>query len=144
MRKENALFAGEMSAHYYFRDNFYADNGIIPLLLVLEHLSRVERPLSEVMRPFTQGHYMSGELNYHVPNVQQAINAVREKFSKTGSEDFTDGYSLESDVWRFNIRGSNTEPLLRLNIEAREQKRVDDLKSEIEAIIKVPQPAATA
>jgi phosphomannomutase len=87
---------------------------------------------------------MSGELNYHVPNVQQAINAVREKFANTGSEDFTDGYSLESDVWRFNIRGSNTEPLLRLNIEAREQKRVDDLKSEIEAIIKVPQPAATA
>ena len=144
MRKENALFAGEMSAHYYFRDNFYADNGIIPFLLVLEHLSRGERPLSEVMRPFVQGHYMSGELNYHVPNVQQAINAVREKFANTGSEDFTDGYSLESDVWRFNIRGSNTEPLLRLNIEAREQKRVDDLKSEIEAIIKVPQPAATA
>jgi phosphomannomutase len=144
MRKENALFAGEMSAHYYFRDNFYADNGMIPFLLVLEHLSKQDRPFSAIMRPFTEGHYMSGEVNYHVPDVQQAINAVRDKFGKNGKEDFTDGYSLEGDGWRFNIRGSNTEPLLRLNIEAREQKRVDHLRSKIEEVINARQEAAAS
>jgi len=136
MRKENALFAGEMSGHYYFRDNFYADNGVIPFLLILEHLAVSGRPFSEVIGEFTAGHFMSGELNYHVADVQQAIAAVKEKFHGKGAEDFTDGYSLEGDKWRFNIRGSNTEPLLRLNIEAREQSLVDKLKSEIEAIIK--------
>jgi phosphomannomutase len=135
MRKENALFAGEMSGHYYFRDNFYADNGIIPFLLVLEHLSRTNQPFSEIMRQFTEGHFMSGELNYKVASVNDAITAVKEKFTEKGSVDLTDGYSLEGDNWRFNIRGSNTEPLLRLNIEAREQSWVDKIKNEIEAII---------
>ena len=138
MRKENALFAGEMSGHYYFRDNFYADNGVIPFLLVLEHLSLTNQPFSEIIRQFTEGHFMSGELNYKVASVNDAITAVKEKFTEKGSVDLTDGYSLEGDNWRFNIRGSNTEPLLRLNIEAREQSLVDKIKSEIEAII---QPA---
>jgi phosphomannomutase len=138
MRKENALFAGEMSGHYYFRDNFYADNGIIPFLLVLEHLSLTNQPFSEIMRQFTEGHFMSGELNYKVASVSDAIAAVKEKFTEKGSVDLTDGYSLEGNNWRFNIRGSNTEPLLRLNIEAREQSLVDKIKNQIEAII---QPA---
>jgi phosphomannomutase len=136
MRKENALFAGEMSGHYYFRDNFYADNGVIPFLLVLEHLSLAGQRFSEIIRQFTDGHFMSGELNYKVASVQDASQAVKEKFSEKGSVDLTDGYSLEGSNWRFNIRGSNTEPLLRLNIEAREQSLVDKIKNEIEAIIK--------
>jgi phosphomannomutase len=135
MRKENGLFAGEMSGHYYFRDNFYADNGIVPFLLVLEHLSLTGRPFSEIIRQFTEGHFMSGELNYKVASVDDAITAVKERFTGKGSVDLTDGYSLEGDNWRFNIRGSNTEPLLRLNIEAREQSLVDKIKTEIEAII---------
>jgi len=138
MRKENGLFAGEMSGHYYFRDNFYADNGIVPFLLVLEHLSLTGRPFSEIIGQFTKGHFMSGELNYKVASVNDAITAVKEKFTEKGSVDLTDGYSLEGDNWRFNIRGSNTEPLLRLNIEAREKSLVDKIKNEIEAII---QPA---
>ena len=138
MRKENGLFAGEMSGHYYFRDNFYADNGIIPFLLVLEHLSVTGRPFSEIIRQFTEGHFMSGELNYKVASVDDAIAAVKDKFTQKGNVDLTDGYSLEGDDWRFNIRGSNTEPLLRLNIEARKQSLVDKIKKEIEAII---QPA---
>lgn len=135
MRKENGLFAGEMSGHYYFRDNFYADNGIIPFLLVLEHLSLTGRPFSEIIGQFTKGHFMSGELNYKVTSVNDAITAVKERFTGKGNVDLTDGYSLEGDNWRFNIRGSNTEPLLRLNIEAREQSLVDKIKNEIEAII---------
>jgi len=135
MRKENAIFAGEMSAHYYFRENFYADNGVIPFLLILEHLSRSGRPFSEIMQPYTEGHYMSGELNYHVADVQGTINAVKERYAKEGKEDLTDGYSLNADDWRFNIRPSNTEPLLRLNIEARKPGLIENLQAGIESII---------
>jgi phosphomannomutase len=135
MRKENAIFAGEMSAHYYFRDNFYADNGVIPFLLILEHLSRSGQPFSEVMRPYMENHYMSGELNYRVADAQKTIAAVKEKFKERGTEDLTDGYSLNADDWRFNIRPSNTEPLLRLNVEARKPGLVEKIRDEIQAII---------
>jgi len=135
MRQENGLFAGELSGHYYFRENFYADNGVIPFLLVLEHLSTHDKPFSQIMAQYQAGHYMSGELNYHVKDVKATIEKVKEKFHGEGTEDFTDGYSLETPEWRFNIRGSNTEPLLRLNIEARKPDLVDKTRNEIEAII---------
>jgi phosphomannomutase len=135
MRRENGLFAGEMSGHYYFRENFYADNGVIPFLLVLEHLSTHDRPFSELIAPFMAGHYMSGELNYRVKDIKAVISKVQEKFRSEGTEDFTDGYSLETPEWRFNIRASNTEPLLRLNIEARKEGLVDQRRKEIESII---------
>ena len=135
MRKENALFAGEMSAHYYFRENFYADNGIIPLLLVLEHLSKLGSSFSEMMAPYMAGHYMSGELNYKVKDIQTVIADVKAKFHGEGAEDYTDGYSLDTPEWRFNIRASNTEPLLRLNVEARKDGLVEKIKNEIEQII---------
>lgn len=135
MRKENAIFAGEMSAHYYFRENFYADNGVIPFLLVLEHLSRTGQPFSEVMKPYMEGHYMSGELNYRVDDIKKVIAAVKDRFADEGKEDLTDGFSLNADDWRFNIRASNTEPLLRLNIEARKPGLVEKIRGEIESII---------
>lgn len=135
MRKENAIFAGEMSAHYYFRENFYADNGIIPFLLILEQLSKTGKSFSETMRPYMEGHYMTGELNYRVDDVQKVIAAVKASYSGKGSEDLTDGYSLNTSDWRFNIRPSNTEPLLRLNIEAHKPGLVENIRAEIEAII---------
>lgn len=135
MRKENAIFAGEMSAHYYFRENFYADNGVIPFLLILEHLSRTGQKFSEMMKPYMDGHYMSGELNYRVDDINKVIAAVKERFSKEGREDLTDGYSLNTADWRFNIRASNTEPLLRLNVEALKPGLVDKIRAEIESII---------
>ena len=135
MRRENGLFAGEMSGHYYFRDNFYADTGVIPFLLVLEHLSTQGKPFSEIMAPYLAGHYMSGELNYRVKDIKKIISEVQEKYRTQGTEDFTDGYSLETPDWRFNIRASNTEPLLRLNIEARRDGLVDQIRKEIEDII---------
>jgi phosphomannomutase len=135
MRRENGLFAGELSGHYYFRENFYADNGVIPFLLVLEHLSTHDKPFSEIMAQYQTGHYMSGELNYKVKDVKATIEKVKEKFHGKGTEDFTDGYSLETPEWRFNIRGSNTEPLLRLNIETRKPELVDKTRTEIETII---------
>ena len=135
MRRENALFAGEMSAHYYFRDNFYCDNGMIPFLLILEHLSTHDKPFSEIIAPYMAGHYMSGELNFRVKDIKSVISSVQEKYRSEGQEDFTDGYSLETPQWRFNIRGSNTEPLLRLNIEARKPELVDQIRQEIEKLI---------
>ena len=135
MRKENAIFAGEMSAHYYFRENFYADNGIIPFLLILEQLSRTGKSFSEMMRPYMEGHYMSGELNYRVADIEAAIGAVKARYSREGREDFTDGYSLNTADWRFNRRSSNTEPLLRLNLEAHKPGLIENIQAEIESII---------
>lgn len=135
MRSEDALFAGELSAHYYFHDNFYADNGIIPFLLILEYLSKTKKKLSEVAEPFIKGHYMSGEINYKVKNIKDILDRVRERFKNDGKESFIDGYSLESENWRFNIRPSNTQPLLRLNVEARQPELVDKIKDEIVKII---------
>jgi len=135
MRREDGLFAGELSGHYYFRENFYADNGVIPFLLVLEYLSTNDRPFSELIAKYMAGHYMSGELNYKVKDIKTVIEKVKEKFHGQGTEDYTDGYSLETAEWRFNIRGSNTEPLLRLNIEARKDGLVDQIRQEIEKII---------
>jgi phosphomannomutase/phosphoglucomutase len=135
MRRENAVFAGELSGHYYFRENFYADNGIIPFLLVLEHLSTHDQPFSQLIAPYMAGHYMSGELNYRVKDIKAVISKVQEKYRGEGQDDFTDGYSLETPEWRFNIRGSNTEPLLRLNIEARKPELIDVTRKQIETII---------
>ena len=135
MRKENAIFAGEMSAHYYFRENFFADNGVIPFLLIVEHLSRTGKSFSEVMKPYMAGHYMSGELNYRVEDAPKTIAAVKSRFSDRGTEDLTDGYSLNAADWRFNLRSSNTEPLLRLNVEARKPGLVEKITEEIQGII---------
>ncbi|MFQ5901679.1 MAG: phosphomannomutase, partial [Thermodesulfobacteriota bacterium] len=136
MRSEDALFAGEMSAHYYFHDNFYADNGIIPFLLILEHLSREGKTLSEIMEPIMDGHYMSGELNYRVKDIKEVMENVQRRFKGSGEEDFIDGYSVKKDGWRFNIRPSNTEPLLRLNVEAGHEHITEKITKEIEEIIK--------
>ena len=135
MRSENALFAGEMSAHYYFRDNFYADNGIIPFLLLLEHMSKEKKKISELINPFMEGHYMSEELNYEVNNIDGIIENIRQRFGEEGKEDFTDGYSVETDNWRFNIRSSHTEPLLRLTIEAKQANIIEKIKKEIGKVI---------
>jgi len=135
MRSEDALFAGELSGHYYFRDNFFADNGIIPFLLIMEYLSASKKKFSEIMNTFIEGHYMSGEFNYSVGSIKEILDKVRQRYKKYGKEDFIDGYSLESEDWRFNIRPSNTQPLLRLNVEAISEDRVEKIKGEIEKII---------
>ncbi|MFH1998356.1 MAG: phosphomannomutase/phosphoglucomutase, partial [Planctomycetota bacterium] len=135
MRAENAIFAGELSAHYYFRDNYYADNGIIPFLLVLEYLSITGKPFSEIVAPFMANHYTSGELNHKVKDCKVVLDKVQSLFSSRGKEDFTDGYAVEGDNWRFNLRASNTEPLLRLNVESRDPKILKKMTAELEKII---------
>lgn len=117
MRAEDALFAGEMSAHYYFRNYWYCDCGMIPLVLMLQILSESGKTLSEILKPFTQKYFVSGEINSEVKDIPAVLRMVREIYHD-GKIDQTDGLSVEYDKWRFNLRGSNTEPKIRLNVEA--------------------------
>ena len=136
MQKTRALFAGETSGHYYFKDNFYADNGMIPFLLVLEYLSETEKSLAESIDPFRSAYPVSGEINFSFETgcqIQDAMDRVHQSIDHWGKhpciEPPIDGLSvrfptshrdhlLELGSWRFNLRKSNTEPLLRLNVEA--------------------------
>jgi len=135
LRSENALFGGELSGHYYFRDSYYSDNGIIPWLLVLKAMSESGTTFAEMVAPFMEGHCLVGELNYDVGSVKETLDDVIRRFKGAGREDFTDGYSVETESWRFNIRPSNTEPILRLNIEAKEEKVAEDIRKKLEKII---------
>lgn len=120
MRLEDAIYGGEMSAHHYFRDFAYCDSGMIPWLLVAELLCTTGRPLSTLVRERMAAYPCSGELNYRVADIPGALERVMVHFASANPAiDRTDGLSLAFDDWRFNLRGSNTEPLLRLNVESR-------------------------
>jgi phosphomannomutase len=123
MREENAAFGGEVTGHYYFRDNFYADNGFIPALLILELMSMKGQGLHQLLEPLREKYFISGEINTTVKSMQLveeklaglAAMGAREK----GAHLYRmDGVSVEAPDWHFNVRASNTEPLLRLNLEA--------------------------
>lgn len=137
MRLENAVYGGEMSAHHYFRDFAYCDSGMIPWLLVAELLCVQGKRMSELVGERMTAFPCSGEINYRVSDVPAVLEAVKSHFSDQKPElDLTDGLSLELPEWRMNIRASNTEPLLRLNIETRANKTlVDRLVKEVEGII---------
>lgn len=117
MREIDALFAGEVSGHYYFRDFSYADTGLVPALLVLEMVSQAGRPLSELIAEFRERYHISGEINSKVADVPGALARLRERYGD-GRQFELDGLSVEYDDWHFNVRPSNTEPLLRLNLES--------------------------
>ncbi|NLJ35117.1 MAG: phosphomannomutase [candidate division WS1 bacterium] len=121
MRAENALYGGEMSAHHYFRDFYYCDSGMIPWLLVAEIISRTGKPLGELVAERAALHPCSGEINRQVQDQQAAISRVRAHYEPQEPDiDETDGLSMTfGDSWRFNLRTSNTEPVIRLNVEAR-------------------------
>ncbi len=137
MRAEDAIYGGEMSAHHYFRDFAYCDSGMIPWLLVSELISISGSPLSKLVGERMMAYPCSGEINYKVKDTQASIQAVKDKFSLLNPLiDETDGISLEFSDWRLNLRASNTEPLLRLNVESRGNlQTVEQRVSEIEAII---------
>lgn len=143
MRKEDGLFGGESSAHYYFRRNFYADNGMVPFLLVLQHLCKSGQKFSEWVGPLRRRYPVSGEINYkfpHVDHARTAFESVREALPTWGQfveEPPIDGLSVHYLVggrptWRFNLRASNTEAVIRLNAEAIEDE--DLLRKQTEAV----------
>ncbi|MBM4197825.1 MAG: phosphomannomutase [Gammaproteobacteria bacterium] len=125
MRAEDAVYGGEMSAHHYFRDFAYCDSGMIPWLLVAQLLCRSGRPLSSLVSERIERFPVSGEINRRVTDPAGAIGRVRERYaSEARREDLTDGLGLEFADWRFNLRLSNTEPVIRLNVEARGDARL--------------------
>jgi phosphomannomutase len=117
MREVDAVFAGEVSGHYYFRDFSYADSGLIPALMVLEILSASDRPLSEMVAALRERYHISGEINSTVDDPGAAIDRLRARYAD-GRQAEVDGLSVAFDDWHFNVRPSNTEPLLRLNLES--------------------------
>ncbi len=133
MAETGAAFGGEHSAHYYFRDNWRADSGIIATMLVLAELSKFDGSLSEMLQPF-QRYAASGEINTRVSDAAMVIEAVADHY--TGSEiDRLDGLTVDSNGWWFNLRASNTEPLLRLNLEAGSEDEVAERVAEVQAVM---------
>ncbi len=135
MRELNAVYGGEVSAHYYFRDNWFADNGMIPALLLLELVCASGRKLSELLAPYRAKYFISGEINSKVADVPAALARLADRF-KEGRVSRLDGLSVDFDDWHFNVRGSNTEPLLRLNLEAFSQADMERRRDEVVAIIR--------
>ena len=134
MAETGAVFGGEHSGHYYFRDNYRADSGLIAALVVLEQLCRADRPLSEYAKPFER-YADSGEINIEVADPSAVIERVAAAFAGA-DQDRTDGLTVDLGEWWFNLRPSNTEPLLRLNLEARTRDECDAHVSEVLSIVK--------
>jgi len=136
MREEGAVFGGEVSGHYYFRDFSQADSGVIPFLLMLELVSRKEQKLSEILRPFRERYFITGELNTPVPDVALKLAELERRFSPEGTVSHLDGVSVDAEDWHFNVRPSNTEPLLRLNLEARSEELMGEKRDEVLDVIR--------
>jgi phosphomannomutase len=136
MRDEGAAFGGEVSGHYYFRDFYNADSGTIPALLILELLSVKEKRMSELLAPLREKYFISGEINSEVADQDAKMNEIAERWSD-GEVSWLDGVSVDYDDWHFNVRPSNTEPLLRLNLESLvSQDDMEKRRDEVLALIR--------
>lgn len=130
MRSENAIYGGEMSAHHYFRDFSYCDSGMIPWLLVLELLSQSGKPLSELMKERMECYPCSGEINSKVKDADEVLRRIEAEYGPQGNVTKIDGLSVAFADWRFNLRKSNTEPVIRLNVESRHNDALMRQKTE--------------
>jgi phosphomannomutase len=136
MAAEDALYGGEVTAHYYFRDFFYADSGIIPALFVLEMISKTGQKMSDLLRPLEETFFISGEINSTVADSKAKMEQLVERYSD-GTLEQLDGISISYPTWHFNVRGSNTEPLLRLNLESiASREEMEQRRDEVLAIIR--------
>jgi phosphomannomutase len=138
MREEDAIFGGEVTGHYYFRENFYADNGFIPALLILELMSQKGKSLRDLLQPLREKYFISGEINTKLASMDDAakkIDRLGREYAH-GNVYFLDGISAEFDDWHFNVRPSNTEPLLRLNLEGLTPEIMEKRRDEVLTIIR--------
>jgi phosphomannomutase len=136
MRAEDAVFAGEVSAHYYFRDFSQADTGVVPFLVMLELISQ-RGSLSELLGPYRRRFFLTGEINTPVADVPLKLQELKERYTAEGGRvSHLDGISIDFDDWHFNVRPSNTEPLLRLNLEALSEDRMVEKRDEVLALIR--------
>jgi phosphomannomutase len=138
MRETNAIFGGEVTGHYYFRDNFFADNGFIPALLILELMSKKGQSLHQLLEPLRRKYFISGEINTtlaSMDDVSPKLDEIAARYSD-GHQYTLDGLSVEYQDWHFNVRPSNTEPLLRLNLEATTPDLMTSRRDEVLALIR--------
>jgi phosphomannomutase len=138
MREEDAIFGGEVTGHYYFRDFYYADNGLIPALLILELMSKKNRSLYDLLQPFRERYCISGEINTKLASMQevpQKLAAIEAHYTDAALAHM-DGLSVDYPDWHFNLRPSNTEPLLRLNLEATSPTLMETKRDEVLALIR--------
>ena len=138
MRETNAIFGGEVTGHYYFRDNFYADNGFIPALLMLELMSKKGQSLHQLIEPLSKKYFISGEINSKLASmdlVPSKLDQIAARYAD-GHQYKLDGLSVEYPDWHFNVRPSNTEPLLRLNLEAKTPDKMAQKRDEVVALIR--------
>jgi phosphomannomutase len=135
MAEERALFGGEVTGHYYFQDFNYADSGIIPSLLILEMLSTSGQKMSDLLAPLEAKYFISGEINSTVADAQAKMQELAERYND-GKVEHLDGISVTYPTWHFNVRASNTEPLLRLNLEALSREEMELRREELLRIIR--------
>jgi phosphomannomutase len=138
MRQENGIFAGEVTGHYYFRDFYYADNGFIPALLILELMSRKNKSLRDLLAPYRERYFISGEINTKLPSMDEVpakLAAIEARY-KDAEIARMDGVSVDYPDWHFNVRASNTEPLLRLNLEAATPEQMAKRRDEVLQVIR--------
>jgi len=135
MRKDDAVFGGEVSAHYYFRDFSQADSGVVPFLLLLELISLRGQKLSEILAPYRERFFLTGEINTPVADVALKLQELKERYAD-GRVTHLDGISVDYDDWHFNVRPSNTEPLLRLNLEAMSEELMEQKRDEVLELIR--------
>jgi phosphomannomutase len=138
MREENAIFGGEVTGHYYFRENFYADNGFIPALLILELMSKKRQTLAELLAPLRRRYFISGEINTKVASMAAVGAKLEELAARYGDARISrlDGVSIEYADWHCNVRPSNTEPLLRLNLEGLTPALMEEKRDEVLRLIR--------
>ena len=134
MSEKNAVFGGELSGHYYFKNNYYSDSGLIALIEVLNILSEWDDKFSNILTPLRR-YYSTGEINFEVIDKDEKIKRLAERFAN-GRVDYLDGVTVEYDDWWFNVRKSNTQPLLRLNLEAKTKEIMESKMKEVIRIIK--------
>ncbi len=136
MRKEGSLFGGEVSGHYYFRDFYCADSGTIPALLILEQHSTQGKRLSELLKPYRERYFISGEINTEVSDQEAKMKEISERYSDA-KQSWLDGVSIDYEDWHFNVRPSNTEPLLRLCLESlRSREHMEQARDEVLTLIR--------
>ncbi|MGE3176440.1 MAG: phosphomannomutase/phosphoglucomutase [Vicinamibacterales bacterium] len=138
MRETNGIFGGEVTGHYYFRENFFADNGFIPALLILELMSKKGKSLRDLLEPLRAKYFISGEINTKLPSMDAVPGKLAQIATRyaDGQQMTLDGISVEYPDWHFNVRASNTEPLLRLNLEATTPQRMEAKRDEVLALIR--------
>ena len=136
MAAESVLFGGEVSGHYYFQDFNYADSGLIPSLLIMEMIAKTGTKMSDLLAPLEAKYFISGEINSQVADSKAKMAEIAERYSD-GKIERLDGISVSYDTWHFNVRGSNTEPLLRLNLESvASREEMEQKRDEVLALIR--------